>query len=222
LQTFKQEYEKRLYRIGPYYWAKTSADIPVQMFVLCLFAVLALPMTGLCPNPGRAMMFLGYMLLTSNVFASFGYFVSTLANDPMVVIIIGNGLMLPAMLVGGFFINTNSVPDYYIALESISTFNYAFQAFAKCVYYNQPLECEDDEVCVYETGDDVLKYLGIELSFFYYVYILIAQSVFLRVMGHIVLYFRFKALPTCEDIYSVFRKWVKGLSTFRTYILSLL
>ena len=215
LRTFKQEYDKRLYRVGPYYWAKTTADIPIQICVLCIFSAIVLPLTNVCNEYTKALSFLGFLILTSNVFASFGYCVSTLANDPTVVLIIGNILILPAMLVGGFFINNASVPNYYVVLENISTFNYAFQALMKCVYTDTVFNCESP-TCVYETGEDVLDYLQVELRFIDYVYILLGQSIFLRILGHFVLYVRFKAIPTCKSCVNTGRNSISCLlSLFR-------
>lgn len=223
LKTFKQEHDKRLYRIGPYYWAKTTADIPVQLFVICTFSAIVLPMTSVCPSPQRALMFLGYLLLTSTVFSSFGYFVSTLANDPVVVLILGNILILPAMLVGGFFINNNSVPNYYVVLETLSTFNYAFQALVRCVYHDTDVMCTEEEtrldLCAYDTGDDIMVYLGAEMGYADYVYILLAQSIILRTFGHIVLYSRFKAIPFCKNYAGVLLRIINGAIAFKTYIL---
>ena len=113
--------------------------------------------------------------------------------------IIGNMLILPAMLVGGFFINNDSVPDYYIALENISTFNYAFQALIKTVYYDEQLNCDSDNVCTFTSGNDVLDYLGVELSFKDYAFILLGQALILRALGHLTLYIRYKAIPTCKS-----------------------
>ena len=220
LKTFKQEYSKRLYRVGPYYWAKTTADVPVQTVVICAFAALVLPMTNLCPSAARSLMFLGYLLLTSWVFSSFGYFVSTLADDPTVVLIIANIMILPAMLVGGFFINNNSVPEYYVALENVSTFNIAFQALIKCVYDGTELTCDSDGPCTYRDGGEVLEYLGVEMSFGEYAYLLLGQAIFLRVVGHLVLYTRYKAIPTCKSFGTMAKKAARGALVLKAYICS--
>jgi len=39
-------------------------------------------------------------------------------------------LVIPLMVLGGFFVNTNNIPKYLIWIEYISMFKYSFQAAA--------------------------------------------------------------------------------------------
>lgn len=166
LRLFQQEYNTLLYLPGPYYWAKTTSDIGYQLVIISIFCSIVLPMTNICTSASSGFQFLGTLLIASQVFSSFGYFVSTLSQNPVVTLILGNMLMLPALLISTLFIE--SPPSYYIFLEKLSTFNYANNALLHSINY----ESNDPE----------------PLS--YHINIMISQAIVLRMLGHIVLSIR--------------------------------
>lgn len=52
-------------------------------------------------------------------------------------------LLIPFMVMGGFFVNTNTIPDFLKWIEYISMFKYGFQAAVINEYEDlPPIECE--------------------------------------------------------------------------------
>jgi ABC-type multidrug transport system permease subunit len=72
-------------------------------------------------------LFLLMVILTSNTAISMGYFVSALCPTIALAMAITPMVVIPLMIFGGFFLNSESVPLYFIWLEKISFLRYAFE-----------------------------------------------------------------------------------------------
>ncbi len=60
--------------------------------------------------------------------SSYGFLLSTLFKDAAVVMALVPALIIPLLLVGGFFAPLNQVPKFYYIFEYISMFKYGYQA----------------------------------------------------------------------------------------------
>jgi len=103
-------------------------------------------------------------ILITNVAVSIGYLVSTLTGDMNMALTIAPVLVIPFMLFGGFFLNSASVPVYFIPLQYLSYFKYAYEALAinewrgveyipECVGQNVTVGC-------FRSGHEVLEMLS--------------------------------------------------------------
>lgn len=61
--------------------------------------------------------------------SSYGLVLSTLFSDAAVVMALAPALIIPLLLVGGFFAPLSEVPKFYYIFEYISMFKYGFQTF---------------------------------------------------------------------------------------------
>ncbi|WAR21687.1 WHITE-like protein [Mya arenaria] len=64
----------------------------------------------------------------------YGYIVSAAANSVSTALAIGPPLMIPLLMFGGFFLNSDSIPVYFIWLEYLSWFKYANELLADKVW----------------------------------------------------------------------------------------
>lgn len=60
---------------------------------------------------------MGIIVLTANTAVSLGYAVSTLSSSVSVALALGPVVLIPFMLFGGFFVNSDDVPVYFKWLE---------------------------------------------------------------------------------------------------------
>ncbi|KAK7066125.1 ABC-2 type transporter [Halocaridina rubra] len=73
-------------------------------------------------------------------------------------------VLIPLMIFGGFFMNAEQIPPYFIWIKYISWFNYGNEA----LIINQwkgvgPIECKmDDPTLCYEDGSDVIAKLSFD------------------------------------------------------------
>lgn len=63
--------------------------------------------------------------------SSYGLVLSTLFKDASVVMALVPALVIPLLLVGGFFAPLNQVHDFYRVFEYISMFKYGFQTMVE-------------------------------------------------------------------------------------------
>lgn len=63
--------------------------------------------------------------------SSYGLVLSTLFKDASVVMALVPALIIPLLLVGGFFAPLNQVHDFYRVFEYISMFKYGFQTMVE-------------------------------------------------------------------------------------------
>ncbi|KAA0198904.1 hypothetical protein HAZT_HAZT004839 [Hyalella azteca] len=167
VEIFTREHENGMYRSDVFFIAKNVAEIPMAVLQPVLFVGVIYYMVGLNPGADNFFICMGIIVLVANIGVSFGYLISCLARNLEMALAIAAPLIIPFMLFGGFFLNSDSVPVYFIWLQYISWFNYANEA----LNINQwddfgSIGCEfgnnTSSLCPYQTGDDVLRDLNFE------------------------------------------------------------
>ncbi|KAL4222302.1 ATPase [Mactra antiquata] len=162
---FLREYGIGLYRVDVYFMSKCLAELPSFIFIPIVFCAITYWMIGLYATFEAFLVFTAILTLVSNIAVSFGYIVSTAANSVTTALAIAPPLMIPLLMFGGFFLNSDSVPPYFIWLEYLSWFKYANELIAVNQWSNiDSIECEVNGTipCLYRNGEAVLKYLNFE------------------------------------------------------------
>lgn len=76
---------------------------------------------------------------------------------------LGPMAVLPLMIFGGLFLNSGSVPIYFVPLEALSFIKYAFHALSTLIFDRiEPISCEQGSMCRFRTGADVLNFYSVE------------------------------------------------------------
>jgi ATP-binding cassette subfamily G (WHITE) protein 1 len=78
--------------------------------------------------------------------ASYGMIISTAIKQFDVALALVPVLIIPQMLVSGFFISLNQVPKFFYWLEYLSMFKYGYEA-AINNQYKHPVDCGDGVYC---------------------------------------------------------------------------
>ncbi|TRY74914.1 hypothetical protein TCAL_04988 [Tigriopus californicus] len=133
LPIFLREHANGMYRTDVYLICKQLVETPVFIITTTITVVILYWMTGMNPDPIRFLGALGIALLLTQVIVSFGYMISCIVPNAQVGNDISPVLILPFMLVGGFFLNNLSIPTWLIWLKYISWFKYANE----CLVINQ-------------------------------------------------------------------------------------
>lgn len=71
--------------------------------------------------------------------SSFGLLLSTMFSDAGVVMALVPVLIIPFLLVGGFFVPLSTVPKVFYPFEYLSMFRYGFEAMIYSQYEDNPL-----------------------------------------------------------------------------------
>ncbi|XP_078612477.1 protein white-like [Branchiostoma floridae x Branchiostoma japonicum] len=157
---FKREHGDGMYRTDVYFICKVLAQIPATTVVAFVYTTIAYWMVGLYPGWKQYLIAVATMILVANVGMSFGFIVSTSTSSLEMAVATANLPLVPLVLFGGFFLNTQSVPVYFIWLEYLSWFKYSNEVLAVNQWQDVTnITCPvSDGACV-GTGMEVLQAL---------------------------------------------------------------
>ncbi|XP_054160064.1 protein white-like [Oppia nitens] len=195
---FHRDHENGIYRVSSYFLAKMIAELPTYIFIPSLFVCIFYFMVGLNSNVGAFFYCLLICILIANSATSFGYLISCLSKNVTMALTIAPAILMPLMIFGGFFLNNDSIPDYFIWIKYISWFYYGNEALV----INQWLDitsipCPGQQsanstviTCIPD-GRSVIKMLNFDVdNFGRDLWILVAIIVLLRLLAYIVLWIK--------------------------------
>lgn len=158
---FLREYGSGLYRTDVYFLAKNLAELPTFVLLPALFIAIDYWMVGLYEAWQAYLIATGIIILVSNVAVSFGLIISSLAGNVNIALAIAPPILIPFMMFGGFFLNNDSVPVYFVWLKYLSWFKYANEYLMVNQWQDvESISCGTNETCRYTKGEDVLSYLN--------------------------------------------------------------
>lgn len=117
------------YSTASFFAGRNVAALPLDLFIPALFLVIFYWPVHLT---NTAKCFFWALFISELVYwmsASYGLLLSALFKDITVVMALVPVIIVPLMLVGGFFTNLRNVPKLFYPLEYISMFMYGWQAY---------------------------------------------------------------------------------------------
>jgi len=123
---FLHERSTGTYRVIPYIIAKAAAELPQQMFGPIIFSSISYWMIGLQPGVQEFFTFMAALFVSGHLSCSMGYMVGSLVTIGMMAPIC-TALMVIFMVFGGFFVNSDSIPVYFLPLYYASMVKYVFE-----------------------------------------------------------------------------------------------
>ncbi|CAM1309466.1 wht-7 (predicted) [Pycnogonum litorale] len=127
LGIFKREHWNGMYRTDTYFLAKNIAEVPLYVILPSLFGCVIYWMIGLNPDPKSFLIFLAVSILIGNTSVSAGYLLACMSPDEATALAITPPLVIPLSLFGGIFLNSGSIPVYFIWLKYLSWFSYGYE-----------------------------------------------------------------------------------------------
>ena len=105
---FLREYANKMYTVFPYYAAKVLADIPTFIIVPFIYTVLTYYTIGFTISSELFFGFFLTIVLDTIAAVSLGYLISSAFSNEGTALTIAPIIVMPLMLVGGFFSNTET------------------------------------------------------------------------------------------------------------------
>ena len=166
-QVFYREYRNGYYTLPAYFLSKTLVELPFLILYPIIQSSLAYWLVfGVEGTVSKFAVFSVICIMLANVGQALGIFAASAFNDLNIATVILPLTLLPAMIFSGLFINTASIPSYYVWLKWISPMKYGFSAFVKNHYTNwewtKPHDYPDPMFPPRLTGDDEVKRLGLD------------------------------------------------------------
>lgn len=105
-------------------------------------------------------MFWAVLGVNSLVAASFFMFVGAIASNLRVAQTIAPIVVVLFSLFGGFYVNIDSVPIYYVWLGSIAFQKYVFEVMAVNEFTGLTFSCDGGDPACLADGQEALEFLG--------------------------------------------------------------
>ena len=123
-----RERASKIYRVSPYFLAKTSAEFPRLVLNILIFSILTYWMVGLNGFAGAFFLFVVIVVLTAYSGESVALLASAPASSPQAAAAVTPVLIVCALLFGGFFIQPDTIPVWLRWLRFLSFIYYGFSA----------------------------------------------------------------------------------------------
>ncbi|XP_048753753.2 protein white-like isoform X2 [Ostrea edulis] len=157
---FVREYGGKMYRLDVYYLSKIIVEIPFLMISPAIFITILYWMSGFVYGLSEYFRALGISILVANTAAGFGYVISAGAPSITAALALAPLLIMPLMMNGGFFLNSRTVPDYFLWLKYASWFMYSNELMIVNQWTSVPhIGCTNNGTCI-PNGNLVIKSLG--------------------------------------------------------------
>ncbi|KAJ0402020.1 hypothetical protein ATCC90586_010277 [Pythium insidiosum] len=188
-----REHNGGLYHAVTWYVAKNVSELPFQALFPMLFLVPAYFLIGFPVDASLFFSFYAFIASVASCAVGMGYMVSCLTKRVDLAPMLGVLFILPALLFGGLFLNSDSTPVYFVWLQQISPIKYAFHGLMRAYWTRvDAVPCDASTGrCIARSGADVLANNNIESDGMASdLLLLLAVNVGFRVLGGALLWRR--------------------------------
>jgi len=205
IPVFLREHINGMYRTDTFFLAKQLVETPLYVLEASIMFSIIYWIAGLNPEAERFFIALGIVILILQVINSLGFFLSSISPNADFALAIAPVLIIPMMLFGGFYLNTESVVDWLIWIRYISWFYYGYSALLVNQWSGvENISCPQKisetmggtnmtgvETACLTTGDQVLATLSIhESNFTRDILLLVTLAIVLRILAFLALLMR--------------------------------
>lgn len=153
-----REYKAGLYRLAVWYLSKNVSELPTQLLMPFVFFLPAYFLIGFDVGFEGYISLQLFVFLVNSCAVALGYMVSCLCRRVDIAPIIGVVIILPFMLFGGLFLNSDDAPKYFIWIQYISPIKYGFEGMMKVFWERKAyIPCDLDGNCM-PSGAAILRY----------------------------------------------------------------
>jgi len=188
------------YRLSAYYFAKMAAEMPFNWLSPSLFIILVYWMTGINNNVGTFFTFWALLILNVELAVSMGMLISAAETNPKKALTVVSILVLGSMLLGGFYVDPDNIPDWLSWIQWLSFVRYSFGSMATTAFNGAEFKCSSDNSefasCEAEndviSGSDVLDNRNIDNLQMVYSLVIFFGVLATKVATYYTLFYRYK------------------------------
>jgi ABC-type multidrug transport system ATPase subunit len=175
---FLRERLSKSYSPGAYFWGRATSELPFLLAYPIILIGLVYWVIGLNDlDMDKFLITVAFHILTWLAGSAYGLFLSTVISRLEVALAMVPALVIPFLILTGFFVNQNSIPIYFKPIEYISIFKWAFQGTAINEFTDLTLTCSPQ--C------DPLAILDFHQSMTVCLIVLAAIGIAMRIMAYI-------------------------------------
>eukprot|EP00741_Cyanophora_paradoxa_P023432 tig00021582_g22636.t1 len=158
-ELFVRETAAGAYRPSTFFMAKSLTEVPQRVIFPFIFGTILYWMTGLNPAGERYILFVITVILIAAVASSYVSAVGALTGNVAAANAIAPIFIVIMMLFGGFFITFSSIPKYFIWIEYLSFFKYAYESFIRNEFEGATFCDPAPGACI--TGESVIRSMSL-------------------------------------------------------------
>ena len=159
---FYKEYSSGWYSLLSFYTSKILAELPVSILTSFLLTTIVYFLVGLKKNFVNYIIFIIIIFFCTLCGNAFGILIGTLFSKIELALSASPAIILPILLLSGFFINSSNVPIYLRWIKYLSPIYYSFSSLVQNELSNLNFDCDNStNDCEYKTGEEVLHDLNL-------------------------------------------------------------
>jgi len=150
---FLREYSANMYSVSAYYFGRSTTEVPFVVLFPALMSFISYYIVGFNDaNAGKPFIFALILIFVSLAGNATGILVGSVFSDAKVATNVVPVILLPWMIFSGFYINSNSMPNWLGWFQYTSPFRYALES----LFWNQYTD--------FELGTGVVEQYGFHLG----------------------------------------------------------
>lgn len=157
----ERERASKSYSLSAYYIAKMVAELPFNLLGPIVFGSIVYFLVGLNPEPEAFLCFIIILILVSCCAVGLGLAVTSASPSPEAAVALAPIIVVLMILMGGFYINIESLPEGIRWVPNLSIMRHAFEGLVINEFEGVELSCkdvDDGDACI-ETGEEVIDRL---------------------------------------------------------------
>jgi len=143
---YYREYNGGLYSSWTFYISKMSSELPLNIIIPVVSCSISYWMIGFNDQFVRYVIYTCFLTAETFVASGIGIFLASIFDDPSTGMRVMPVILLPVMLFSGFFLNSASVPVYFLWLKYISPLYYTFSGVAYTIFSDLKAYCDPSEL----------------------------------------------------------------------------
>ncbi len=161
---FTRETRNGWYSIGAYTLSNMVTQLPTVILLSGVTTVIIYPMVQLNSGDYRWLMYFCSLFSALLVAENFMTLISVLVPYYIIGMALGAGTFGLFMLCCGFFVLPSNIPTWFIWGYFGGFHTYVFELFMWTEFKDLKLECNPNIPCLYNSGNDVLKYYEMDID----------------------------------------------------------
>ncbi|KAK9888643.1 hypothetical protein WA026_000870 [Henosepilachna vigintioctopunctata] len=162
LPLFLREHKNGLYRTDVYFLSKCLVDLPLTVLFDIMFTGVCYICIGLNHDVTRLFINIAVTSVYACIVVGMGYILSVAAPNPVIAQTMLPVLIMPATVLGGFFLNIESIPPYIRWLTDFSWFRWANTALMINQWSDiKGINCTEPLGDCFRNGNEVLQKFGL-------------------------------------------------------------
>lgn len=160
-----RENKNGMYRVISFFLSRSLVDLPKLIIGPILFCTIVYWMADLNNDFDKFCVACGIVVLGAVTAVSLGLFIGAIAPNLNIALALAPSFLVPLMILGGLFVNLDSIPVYFIWLKYLSWIRYGNENLIINQWDNiGKIDCPANATRCIETGQQVITVMSADIN----------------------------------------------------------